>query len=239
MPLNVLSLGPARSAKHMKWTGRQKKATKVAVIGLGVFGSSLALALKQGGCEVLGIDSDAMRAKRLSQQIHCATVDTTSEEALRDVAITTYGAVVVAIDNDFENSVLTTAALKSLGMRRIICQSSNDHEREILRRVGADQVVEPDSEAAHQLARELLVGELENLPLGQKQSVLKVRVPQHLAGRCLADLFADSSIKVRMLAIQRGNTSITWPPARTPWLAGDYLVVLGEEEALASLRELF
>ncbi|HSM54522.1 MAG TPA: TrkA family potassium uptake protein, partial [Candidatus Sulfomarinibacteraceae bacterium] len=191
----------------MEWTVRQKKATKVAVIGLGVFGSSLAVALEQGGSEVLGIDSDARKAKRLSHQINCAIADTTSEDALRSMDIATFDSVVVAIDTDFEGSVLTTAALKSLDVRQIICQSSTVHERDILLRVGADQVVEPDYEAARRLAHELTVGERERLSLGQEQSVLKVQIPEHLAGYSLAELDLEPSMDVTVLVIQRKDES--------------------------------
>ena len=60
---------------------RQKK--QFAVIGLGRFGTSVAMTLQQLGHEVLAIDADEERVQKISDQVtHVVQADTTDENSL-------------------------------------------------------------------------------------------------------------------------------------------------------------
>lgn len=211
-----------------------------AVIGLGPFGESLSLTLAQGGARVLGIDDDVRRVQHLSSQIDCVILDPTDEGALREVEITTFDAVVVALGADFERAVLTTAALKSLGVKYVICQSMTaDHQQQILARVGADRVVEPQSEASLRLACELMASPTGNkLPTARQQDIVKLQIPEALAGSSLAQLAPDIAHDLTQLVIRRGDEFLLWPPVETSWSAADLIVVMGREKALAALTAL-
>lgn len=229
----------------MAYSDEDKLSTRrqeagVAVIGLGRFGQSLALALVQRGCRVLGIDKDAVLVQRLSPEIPRIVLDTTSEDALREIDITAFDAIVVAIESDFESSLMTTVALKKLGASYIVCQSATDYEREILLEVGADWVVEPERDAGRRLARELMVpGSREHMALGQDHSIFKFQVPEALGGESLAKLSVETHPGITVLAIQRDEETLLWPRADMVLLEGDLLVMLGSNEAIASLHYLF
>ena len=95
---------------------RIAEADSVAVIGLGRFGSSLALELMAGGTEVLGIDLDEELVQSLNGQLtQVVRADSTKEEALRQLAIDEFDRVVVAIGDDISASILTCSVL--LGMK--------------------------------------------------------------------------------------------------------------------------
>lgn len=211
-----------------------------AIIGLGRFGQSLALTLAEQGCRVLGIDRDEMVVQRLLHEIPCAVLDATAEDALREVDVTAFDAVVVAIGSDFESTLMTTVALRNLGASYIVCQSSTDYEREILLEVGADRVVEPERDTGRRLAIELMVpGSRGQMALGPNHSVVKFQVPASLGGESLAQLNLEARPGITVLAIQRDEESLLWPPADTIFLEGDLLVVLGDIETIASLNHLF
>nr|NIP54974.1 TrkA family potassium uptake protein [Phycisphaerae bacterium]NIT55468.1 TrkA family potassium uptake protein [Fodinibius sp.]NIV10720.1 TrkA family potassium uptake protein [Fodinibius sp.]NIY24052.1 TrkA family potassium uptake protein [Fodinibius sp.] len=73
-----------------------------AVIGLGRFGSGVALTLEAHDYHVLGIDQNLDIVQRLSDRItHVAALDATDEEALREIDIVSFDTVVVAIGDDF------------------------------------------------------------------------------------------------------------------------------------------
>ncbi len=124
---------------------RRNSKPDIAVIGLGRFGSSLALTLAASGCKVLGIDRDQTIVQHLADDLtQTVALDATDENALRAIDITAFDTVVVAIGADFESDLMATVALKSLGVRRVICKALTERQKSILLKVGADQVVLPE-----------------------------------------------------------------------------------------------
>jgi trk system potassium uptake protein TrkA len=120
-----------------------------AVIGLGRFGSSLARTLVSRGASVLGIDRSPEPVQELADELtQTVVLDATNEAALREVDIAVFSTVIVAIGSNFEANLLTTVALRELGVNNIICKALNLRQRDILLKVGANRVVLPEYEAA-------------------------------------------------------------------------------------------
>lgn len=211
-----------------------------AVIGLGPFGESVALTLAQDGARVLGIDDDARRVQRLSSQIDCVMLDATDEDALREVQIATFRAVVVALAEDFERAVLTTATLKSLGVNHIICQAATaDYGRQILLQVGAHRVVEPQSETAQRLAYELMTSlDSDERRADRQQEIVKLQISEALSGSSLAQLAPDIAQDLTQLVIRRGDEFLLWPSVDTVWTTADFVIIMGPTKPLASLSTL-
>lgn len=131
-------------------------AKEIAVIGLHSFGSSVARRLQVAGKTVLGIDPEIARVESIVDEISQAVaLDPTNKDALAKVDITSFDTVIVAMAHDFELTVLTVATLKEFNIRHIICEVESVQQRDILLKIGADQVVLPDLIAANQLAQEL------------------------------------------------------------------------------------
>jgi trk system potassium uptake protein TrkA len=136
--------------------GGSGRPREYAVIGLGRFGSSLALRLIELGHSVLGIDRDREIVQRLADDLtQTAVLDASDEVALQDVGITAFDAVIVAIGADFESNLMATTALKGLAVPLVIAKALSDRQRTILLRVGADRVILPEIEAGQRLADEL------------------------------------------------------------------------------------
>ena len=219
---------------------RRKRKVEFAVIGLGRFGTSLALTLMENGYTILGIDSDPVIVQRLSSLItHAATLDATDEDALQEVEIASFDVVVVAIGADFESNLLATVALKTLGVRHVISKALTNRQCEILLRVGADRVVQPEYDAGRRLAEELMVpAMLERLPLGPDHGVAEMLVPRTLVSQSLAQSDLRRRLGVTVLAIKRGDDILVSPQGDTVLLDGDLLVVLGSNEAIRACGNL-
>lgn len=144
------------------------RAQEYAVIGLGRFGSSLARTLMSRGASVLGIDRSPEIVQQMADELTQAVVlDATDENALRDIGITDFHTVIVAIGSNFEANLLTTVALRELGVPNVICKALTIRQRDILLKVGATRVILPEHEAGQRLALELLnPGMLGQLELG-------------------------------------------------------------------------
>lgn len=218
----------------------QTPDAEFAVVGLGRFGTSLALALMENGHSVLGIDADPAIVQRISGDItYAVSCDAADEDALREVNITAFDMVVVAIGVDFESNLLVTAALKNLGVRHVISKAVTSRQRDILLRVGADRVVLPEHDAGRRLAEELIApAVLERVHLGPDFSVAEVRLPESLAWQSLAQLELRRRMGVTVLVIKRGDQLLVSPPADTVLLEDDLLVVLGANDALITFSNL-
>ena len=216
---------------------RRKRDIEIAVIGLGRFGTSLALTLTSHGYTVLGIDRDPQLVQNVSTDIaHAATLDATDEDALREVEITAFDTVVVAIGNDFESNLMATVALKHLGIPQIISKALSGRQREILLKVGADRVVQPEQDAGRRLAEELMApAMLERLPLGPEHGVGELYAPPTFVGRTLAELRLRERHGITVLVIKRDDKLLVSPHGDTPLRRGDLLVVLGSNDAILAI----
>ncbi len=207
-----------------------------AVIGLGRFGSAVALNLIERGYTVLGIDRSPEIVQSLADRMtQIVALDSTNEEALRAVDITSFDTVVVAIGTHFENNLMTTVTLKSMGVRRVVCKAVSERQQQILLKVGADQVVLPEHEAGARLAWRLAEPRvLDHLDLGAGFSVAEVRVPKWLVGQSLMMSGLRKRFNINVLAIRRDGQLIVTPPADLLFARDDSMLVIGADPSIAS-----
>lgn len=219
---------------------RPNKKQEFAVVGLGRFGTSLALTLVERGFAVLGIDRDPDLVQSLSEQITQAVVlDSTNEESLRAVDIASFDTVVVAIGSNFECNVMTTVALKSIGVRNVVCKATTQRQRTILLRVGADHVVLPEHDAGRRLAHVLSgPGILDQLELEPGYSITELRVPRSLVGQTLINSDLRHRFGVTVLVVKRARTLMVSPAPDFTFSEEDLLVVIGSDTDIARLHEL-
>ncbi|PWB54457.1 MAG: potassium uptake system protein [Anaerolineales bacterium] len=215
----------------------KNKEKEFAIIGLGRFGNSLARRLEELGHPVLGIDNDSQRVKAITDEIHEAVIlDATNEAALRQVDITAFQTVVVAIGRNFEASALITSTLKNLGIPQVISLSNTDRHRQILLRIGADRVILPDEESGHRLAEELSIpGILEELPLSQDYHLIEIKPSTWLLGKGIKEC---EEYDVIVVLILRGDELIISPDLNTHILQNDILVLVGNKERLVEFSNL-
>jgi trk system potassium uptake protein TrkA len=213
---------------------QRRRSVEFAVIGLGRFGTSVALALIESGHSVLGIDHDEQLVQQLVDDLTQAVIlDATDEDALREVDIASFDTVIVAIGADFESNLLTTVSLKHLGVRHVICKAVTGRQAEILLRVGADEVVQPEHDAGRRLAEQLTAPAVqERLHLGPEHSLAELIAPDSTTGKSLLDLDLRRRMGVTVLLIERDNQHIVSPPSDTVILPNDLLVVLGSNKDL-------
>ena len=80
-----------------------------AVIGAGRFGSSLARTLYELGHEVMIMDSNDEIIQSVSEHVtHAVVVDVMDEAALRELGLSNFDVVIVAIGSDTEASIMAT-----------------------------------------------------------------------------------------------------------------------------------
>lgn len=220
---------------------RKPSRLEFAVIGLGRFGRSVALNLLERGHTVLGIDRDPNIVQQLADRMtQVVALDSTNEDALRAVDILSFDTVVVAIGSQFEANLMTTVALKQMGVPRIVCKALNERQQYILTRVGADMVVLPEHEAGARLAWQLSEPHLlEHLNLGHGFSVAEVKVPAPLVGQTLMQSGLRRRYGINVLAVkQSGDKMIVTPPPEYVFRRDDRILIIGTDANISTFCDL-
>jgi trk system potassium uptake protein TrkA len=234
---------PANAALG-RTAGRAQVTRDFAVIGLGSFGASLARRLEAMGHMVLGIDNDMLRVQDIADDITSAVaLDATYGDALQEVDIASVDTVIVAIDEDFEASALIISNLKGLGIRRLISVAKTGRHRDILLRIGADQVVVPDEDSGVRLAETLAAPALlERVLLDPEHSLIEIKTPAGLGGKpasSLARYGATLLLIQRRAATPGADDGLIPSPAPEMTLEpGDTLFLMGERPKLLELAKL-
>jgi trk system potassium uptake protein TrkA len=153
---------------------------QVLVIGLGRFGTAVALELSELGHEVLALDLDEGVVNELAPKVtHAVQVDAADEDALRAVGAADFRFAVVAISSATEASIFATMALHDLGVSTIVAKASDRLHGEILRRVGATRVVYPEREAGTRVAHLFAVPQVvDYLDVGPRYGIQKLHPPE-------------------------------------------------------------
>lgn len=211
-----------------------------AVIGLGLFGSSVARQLCALGAEVLAIDTNYELVQQLSGDVTTAAVaDARDAEVLRALGVQDCDSAVVAIGDDLAVSVLATMNLKELGIPQIICKAHDETHRKVLEKLGADKVVIPEKEVADKLARSLTsYNVLDFIELSNDYGIVEINTPKEWIGKSLKELDVRARLGVNIIAIERNDKVSVSPRAEFELAKNDILVVLGDYDSLTMMQEI-
>ena len=210
------------------------------VVGLGRFGTQVAKRLYELGCEVLAIDDNNTKVQQVSNDVtHAVVADARDKEVLRALGAKDFDCAVVAIGDSLADSVLATMNLKELGIPKVICKARDDTHRQVLKKLGADQVVIPEQENADRLAKSLASRNvLDYIELSEDYGIVEVPAPASWQDKSLIELNVRAKLGLNILAVRRGGDITVSPSADFRILRDDVLVVLGDTAALNAVQKL-
>lgn len=176
-----------------------------AVIGLGDFGRAAAIGLARAGAEVIAIDRNMDRLKLVQSEVALAVrMDATHRDALESQGLAKANVLIAAIGQNFEAQVLVVVHGRSLGIKRILARAATEEHRRVLEAVGANEVFNPEEEAAHTMVQRLTISNIRNyFELADGFSVVEVKAPAKVVGRTLRELDLRQRFRVNLLAIKR------------------------------------
>jgi len=212
----------------------------VAVIGLGRFGTALALELARGGTEVLAVDSRPDIVQRLSGQLGQVVIaDSTDPDALAEIGIADFNRVVVAIGNDLEASILTTALLAELEIRDIWAKAVSRQQATILERVGAHHVVFPEQDMGERIAHLVAGRLLDWVELDPQWVFAKTRPPREIVGVPLGETGLRKKHRVTVVSVKPEHESTyTHAGMDTVLTYGSVIVIAGRPDDVERFVEL-
>lgn len=209
---------------------------RVTVVGLGRFGTSLALNLHDLGYEVTAIDIDERKVADAANYVALAAQgDGTDEELLRSLHVDRSDVAIVAQGENLEASVLTTLILKRLAVPWVVAKARTSLHGELLQRIGANQVVYPEAEAGIRLAHSLAVRHIRDyISLTPTSGVAKITAPENFLGHTVAELGASEHRQLELLLVKRGNRVIVAPHREERIQPGDELLIVGPDSEISA-----
>ncbi len=183
------------------------KQKAFAVLGLGSFGMGAANELMERGAEVLVVDRNERlieeNAKRFTQAV---IADLTDPEAIGQLGLGSMDAVIVDMSQDLEASIMCVMVAKEKGVHRVIAKAENKRKSDILKKVGADQIVFPEQESGTRTAFQLMFPDiLRFFDLTSDLVIVEMQPREEWCGRTLLELELRKKHGINVIAFRRGD----------------------------------
>ena len=213
---------------------------RVIVIGMGIFGLNIVRELYAGGFEVIAVDKnkDAVQIVR-----DCSTkaivADGTDKEIMELIGIQEDDVVIISFGEDLAASTLITLHLKQMKVKTIIVKAPNEEHKLILEKVGATEVMIPEKEIAHKVAKSLISPNvMDYLPLSDEYMIFEMAPPNSFLGKTIAQLQLRSRYHIDVIAIRdivSGKFQMV-PRADFVIKDGEILVVVGNDKDIQQIK---
>lgn len=210
------------------------------IIGLGRFGTALAITLAEAGKEVIVVDQNEEKVKAMRQYTEYAFVcDNISKEALSEVGIQNCDTVVVCIGSKIDTSILTTLNVVSLGVPRVISKATSQDQGAVLEKIGAE-VVYPERDMATRLGKRLISGNfLDFIFLDNDIEIQQVPVSDSLVGKTIREINIRKKYSLNIIAIEHQQDTIIEFTPDYEFLKEDIIVVIGKLQNIRKFERAF
>lgn len=209
------------------------------IIGLGVFGETIARELTRLGHEVVGIDTDERIVDRLADTVtHAMVADGSDERVLEELNLSRFDAAIVAIgERNIEANLLATLHLKAIGLKEVWVKALTADHHKILAKIGATRIVHPEYEMGMHVAQALNYPMVNDyIPLGGDEYVVEITASEKLSGVIFEDVLGRTDVSVSLLLAKRNGN--TYPrPDNFVIDEGDSLVLAGKLGQLKKVAE--
>lgn len=175
------------------------------IIGLGIYGTNLAIDLTDMGHEVIAADKNAAKVEAIKDYVSTTyIIDSTEEASLEILPLKNVDLVIVAIGENFGASVKTVALLKKMNVKRIYARAIDDIHRAILEGMDIRQVLTPQQRAARDLVNEMAIGtNVDSLSVDGNSHVLKFELPELFHGMLYSELPLRTGYGLNLIAVCR------------------------------------
>ncbi|WP_180017729.1 MULTISPECIES: TrkA family potassium uptake protein [unclassified Acinetobacter] len=211
-----------------------------AVIGLGSFGATVATQLISLKHDVIGIDLDKKYVENISDQLtHAVIADATDEHVLDELDIQRCEAVVVAIGEDIEASILCVLHLKNMGVKKIWAKAKSKAHHMILTHLNVEKIIHPEEDMGVRVAQSLSYPMVSRyMSLEDDHYIVKIEIHADHHDTPLHQLMSQVP-EIKVLLHKRGTEIQHIVDLELLLKEGDILVVEGLLDPLRRLSKHF
>ncbi len=212
-----------------------------AIIGLGAFGLRMLEELLKITNEIIIIDKDREIIEKYKDLAKSAYItDAINETALLKIIPPEIDAVIVDLGGKVEASIMATNYLKKMGIREIIAKAQTDEHGEVLKMVGATEVIFPDQEAAKRITPMLASSVLFNfLPISKTLALAETRINESCVGKTLLEANLRKNYGINVVAMKQGEAEDFFfinDPSYV-FKDTDILLVVGTEQSIIKFTQ--
>ncbi|WP_066465928.1 potassium channel family protein [Sanguibacter suarezii] len=220
----------ARIARSAKATA--KADAGVLVIGLGRFGSAMAMTLDRLGQDVLAVERSPSLVAHFSDRLPIVEADASNPEALDQLGARDFTVAVVGVGTSLEASVLITGNLVDLGTPQIWAKAISAEHGRILQRIGAHHVVFPEADAGNRVAHLVSGKLLDYIEVEDGFTIVKMRPPKETQGFTVAQSKVRERYGVTIIGVKSPGQEFVYAEPDTRISSNDLLVVSGHSDLL-------
>lgn len=201
----------------------------ILLIGLGRFGRHMAQKFSEMNHDVLAVDINEDRVNDVLPLVTNAQIgDSTNEQFIASLGVRDFDLCVVAIGDNFQSSLETTALLKDYGARFVLARANRDVHAKFLLRNGADDIVYPEKQMAIRAAvRYGSDNVFDYIELTNDHSIYETPIPENWVGKSIVQLAVRQKYHISILAIKRGEKLEPLPKPEHVFEQEETILIMG------------
>jgi len=213
------------------------KKKQFAVLGLGRFGSNVAISLEQMGYNVLGVEKDETIAAAMADKLtHVLICDIRNSHALEQAGIQNMDAVVIASKN-LEASLMAAMICSEMNVPEIIVKAIDERHAEMAKKIGATRIIFSEKSTAKRLALHLVSDNvMDYLDIDGDIKILCLNIPSKYAGKNLIETGWRDKYQVAVIVVENQKETLISPPLTYKFEEGDKIFVIGSLDALSKFE---
>ena len=202
----------------------------ILLIGLGRFGRHIAIKLDELHHQVMAVDKEDTRVNAVLPFVTNAQIgDATNEDFLSSLGVGNFDVCIVAIGDNFQNSLEVTSLLKELGARMVVSRAARDVHAKFLLRNGADEIVYPERQLADWVAIRYSADHiLDYIELDEGHAIFEISIPEEWIGKTIGQLDIRKKYNINIMALKTNDIMNLKISSDTQLLKDSTMLVLGE-----------
>lgn len=208
------------------------------IIGCGRFGTTVARRLYELGQEVMVVDKNEEKINKIADSVTTAIVcDVTDENAVKELGLKNFDLSIISIAENLEAEIMAVLSCKEANIPRIIAKASDKRSGEILYRVGADKIIEPEKEMGYRLANSLSSKNIiDSIEISKDYSIVEINPLKNWINKEIDNLNIRQKYGCSIIFIVRSGEMIVNPPSDFIIREGDLITILGKNNDIDTLE---
>ncbi len=207
------------------------------VIGAGRFGKNLAIKLAELHNEVMLVDVNEEAVQKLEPFVTRVQIgDCMDRDVLAELGVRNFDVCFVCISDNFQSSMEITSLLKELGAPCVVSKSDREIHADLLKKVGADDVVYPERDMAQRTAvRYSAKGAFDYIELSPEYVIMEVEAPEGWVGRNIRELDVRTKHRVNVIGVRTEKHILPLISADHVFKNKEHMIVAGEQKDILKM----
>lgn len=203
----------------------------IAVLGLGKYGRSLSENLYRIGADVLAVDHNEQLVDEFAGKCTAAVcANLSNEDEVLALGLKNMDMVVTAMGDNLAASIMAITVAKEQGVPIVISKASTDRMATILKKVGADKIIDPEGEGGARSARIMLSSIFKDVyELDDNMYMIEMSPKSEWIGKDLIELDLRGKMKLNIVAVKQKGSTFHFVDPRIPFTKDDVLLVVTEK----------